>query len=105
MYYFLTMAKKDKGAQNNFAGDTVIRFEDVSFEYGQNKPILEEVSFTVRRGTKVTIMGQNGAGKSTIFGLILGAKHEGVVSAGDVGTHTPESGEIHIFNGSTVATA
>lgn len=75
-----------------FSGDTVIRFEDVSFEFGQNKPILEEVSFNVRRGTKVTIMGQNGAGKSTLFGLILG-------------DHIPESGEIHLTNGASVATA
>ena len=53
--------------------ETIIRFEDVSFEYGPNKPILDEVSFNVRRGTKITLMGQNGAGKSTIFGLITGA--------------------------------
>src|SRR5438105_4377331 len=81
-----------------FAGDIVVRFEEVSFEYGHNKPILEEVSFTVRRGTKVTIMGQNGAGKSTIFGLILGADHEGSAQGG-VGTHKPESGEVFIVNG------
>ena len=75
-----------------FAGDTVVRFEGVSFEWGHNKPILEEASFTVRRGSKITLMGQNGAGKSTIFGLILGE-------------FTPGSGEIHIENGATVATA
>ncbi|MDQ5954641.1 MAG: ATP-binding cassette, subfamily er 3 [Patescibacteria group bacterium] len=53
--------------------ETILRFEKVSFEYGHNKPILDEVSFPVRRGSKITIMGQNGAGKSTIFGLITGA--------------------------------
>lgn len=51
-------------------GETILRFEKLSFEYGHNKPILDEVSFSVRRGSKITIMGQNGAGKSTIFGLI-----------------------------------
>lgn len=86
------MAKGSKSKQNEFSGDTIVRFEDVSFEWGQNKPILEEVSFNVRRGTKVTIMGQNGAGKTTLFGLILG-------------DHKPESGDIHITNGATVATA
>ena len=65
-------AKPSKYAKNEFAGETIIRFESVSFEYGHNKPILEEASFTVRRGTKITLMGQNGAGKTTIFGLILG---------------------------------
>ncbi len=52
------------------AGESIIRFEKVSFEYGHNKPILDEVDFSVRRGMKMTIMGQNGAGKSTIFQLI-----------------------------------
>lgn len=52
--------------------EVILRFDDVSFEYGVNKPILDEVSFPVRRGSKVTIMGQNGAGKSTIFSLIRG---------------------------------
>jgi ATPase subunit of ABC transporter with duplicated ATPase domains len=75
-----------------FTGDTVVRFDEVSFEWGHNKPILDEVSFSVRRGTKVTIMGQNGAGKTTLFGLILG-------------DYKPESGEIHLAQGATVATA
>ena len=52
---------------------TILRFENVSFEYGQNKPILDEVNFTVRENSKITVMGQNGAGKSTIFGLITGS--------------------------------
>ena len=52
--------------------EVILRFDKVSFEYGHNKPILDEVSFPLRRGAKITIMGQNGAGKSTIFGLIMG---------------------------------
>lgn len=50
--------------------EVILRFENLNFEYEQNKPILEEVSFTVRKNSKITIMGQNGGGKSTIFGLI-----------------------------------
>jgi len=72
--------------------ETVLRFEDVSFEWGHNKPILDEVSFNVRRGNKVTIMGQNGAGKTTLFALILGDSK-------------PEAGEIHTTNGASVAIA
>lgn len=53
--------------------DTILRFEEATFEYGPNKPIITEVNFAIRRGAKVTIMGQNGAGKSTLFGLITGA--------------------------------
>lgn len=93
-----------KNRPNEFAGDTIIRFDEVSFEYGHNKPILEEVSFTVRRGTKITLMGQNGAGKTTIFGLILGADS---FVGGGTNEHgeKPESGEIFITNGATIATA
>jgi ATPase subunit of ABC transporter with duplicated ATPase domains len=73
-------------------GETIIRFEKLSFEYGHNKPVLQEVDFVVRRGAKITLMGQNGAGKSTIFGLIMG-------------TLSPEAGTVNIVKGLTVATA
>lgn len=53
--------------------DVAVRFNKVSFEYGHNKPILDEASFALRRGTKITLMGQNGAGKSTILNLITEA--------------------------------
>jgi ATPase subunit of ABC transporter with duplicated ATPase domains len=49
-----------------------LRFEEVSFSYGHNHPILKEASFSLRRGMKVALMGQNGAGKSTLFKLIMG---------------------------------
>jgi ATPase subunit of ABC transporter with duplicated ATPase domains len=52
--------------------ETILRFEKVTFGYSENNPLMTEVDFLVRRGTKTTIMGQNGAGKSTIFGLITG---------------------------------
>src|SRR3990172_2589841 len=53
------------------ANDNVIlRFNKVTFDYGHNKPILNEAVFSLRRGSKLALMGQNGAGKSTIFALI-----------------------------------
>lgn len=72
--------------------ETVVRFHNVSFEHGPKRPILEEVNFAVREGAKLTLMGQNGAGKSTIFGLITRALE-------------PEAGEIHITHGLSIATA
>lgn len=62
--------------------DVILRFNKVSFEYGQKKPILHEVDFSVRRGAKITLMGQNGAGKSTIFQLIDGKlkPHSGAIT-------------------------
>ncbi|MBI3634206.1 MAG: ABC-F family ATP-binding cassette domain-containing protein [Candidatus Yonathbacteria bacterium] len=71
-------------------GEAIIRFENVSFEYGHNRPILNEVFFPVRSGSKLTLMGQNGAGKSTIFGMITGELK-------------PESGDIHIVRGVSIA--
>lgn len=51
--------------------ETVISFKNVDFYYEfANKPILEEANFNIRNGAKITLMGQNGAGKSTIFKLI-----------------------------------
>ncbi|KKR23759.1 MAG: hypothetical protein UT53_C0008G0014 [Candidatus Yanofskybacteria bacterium GW2011_GWD2_39_48] len=73
-------------------GEAIIRFEKVSFDYGHNKPILREVDFSVRREMKMTIMGQNGAGKSTIFQLITrGLK--------------PESGTVSTVPNLTIAIA
>lgn len=72
--------------------ESVIRFEQVSFEYGHNKPILEEVDFSLRRGMKMAVMGQNGAGKSTLFSLMTGERK-------------PTDGEINRSYGMKVALA
>ncbi|MEK9154986.1 MAG: ABC-F family ATP-binding cassette domain-containing protein [Patescibacteria group bacterium] len=73
-------------------GDVILRFNNVSFSFGNNKPILNEATFSVRRGSKITLMGQNGAGKSTIFQLITKSLE-------------PEAGTVIISNGLTIATA
>jgi ABC-type Mn2+/Zn2+ transport system ATPase subunit len=70
--------------------EVVLRFEDLSFEYNHAKPILDEVSFSVRKGSKITIMGQNGAGKSTIFSLITKGLE-------------PTDGLIHLGRGQSVS--
>lgn len=48
----------------------VIRFEDVSFHYDPDRPILKGVSFEVPAGKTVAIVGPTGAGKSTISRLL-----------------------------------
>ena len=75
-------------AENN----VVARFEGVSFGYNKENPLLDEASFSIRENTKITLMGQNGAGKSTIFKLITGDLK-------------PDRGTIHLSLGATVATA
>ncbi len=54
------------------SNETVISFKSVDFSYDPRKPILEDVSFNIRKWNKITIMWQNWAGKSTIFKLING---------------------------------
>ncbi len=70
----------------------IIVFKDVSYEYNATRPILKEANFVVRRGAKLTLMGQNGAGKSTIFSLITNDLH-------------PDEGDINIEPRTTIATA
>jgi ATPase subunit of ABC transporter with duplicated ATPase domains len=72
--------------------EVIVRFNKSSFEYGHNKPILDEADFSVRRGSKIALMGQNGAGKSTIFQIITGDLH-------------PESGSVSVADGLTIAVA
>ena len=48
----------------------VIEFENVEFSYGR-ETVLHDVSFSIDRGEKIAIVGETGAGKSTIAKLIL----------------------------------
>jgi ATP-binding cassette subfamily F protein 3 len=74
------------------SAETIIKFEKVSFGFSHEKVILDEVSFSVRKGMKVALMGQNGAGKSTLFKLLTGGLQ-------------PDSGEIFVDKHMKVATA
>lgn len=73
-------------------GDTILRFENVDFGFTLNRLLLEEANFSVRDGMKVTIVGQNGAGKSTIFKLIMKEL-------------SPKNGKVHTTQGAHIAIA
>lgn len=61
-----------------------IRFENVTFSYPKSeKKVLDNISFEVREGEKVSIVGLNGAGKSTVVKLLCRLYH-------------PNSGTIYI---------
>lgn len=49
----------------------MIAFQNVSFAYGET-PVVENLSFTIKKGETVGLIGANGAGKSTIMKLMLG---------------------------------
>jgi ATP-binding cassette subfamily B multidrug efflux pump len=48
-----------------------VAFEDVSFRYEPDKPLLENLSLTVRPGQTIAIVGPTGAGKTTLVNLLL----------------------------------
>lgn len=64
-------------------GDVVL--SHVTFGYG-DKPVLRDFSMTVREGEQVTLIGRTGAGKSTVFRLLLGLyrPEAGIITIGGV---------------------
>ena len=49
-----------------------IRFKSVNFSYVEGRQILNDVTFSINKGEKVALIGETGAGKTTIINLILG---------------------------------
>ncbi len=48
-----------------------VRFEDVSFAYGNGHPVIDQLNLTIRPGEKIGLIGRSGAGKSTLVNLLL----------------------------------
>ena len=63
-------------------GEAFVEFRNVTFGYDERK-ILKQLSFQVKQGERVTLMGRTGAGKSTILKLLLGL-------------YEPQEGEVQI---------
>jgi len=51
-------------------GEGRVRFEGVSFAYGQGRPVLEDVELELEPGTNVALIGHTGAGKTTLASLV-----------------------------------
>ncbi|UFJ39486.1 ABC transporter ATP-binding protein [Brevibacillus humidisoli] len=50
----------------------LLQFDDVWFSYTPEEPLLKAISFAVRPGERIALLGHNGAGKSTLSHLMLG---------------------------------
>ena len=71
-----------------------VEFAHVTVGYGE-KPVLKDLSMTVRQGEQVTLVGRTGAGKSTVFKLLLGLypPQHGTVTIGGVDVSTIPDGQ------------
>jgi len=64
--------EETKEESNNTYNEPLLELQNVKFAYNENKQILKDISFKVNKGEMVSIVGRNGAGKSTITKLICG---------------------------------
>jgi ATP-binding cassette subfamily B protein len=48
-----------------------ISFENVNFGYSEDEPVIKDLSFKVKKGEKIAIVGETGAGKTTIVKLLM----------------------------------
>jgi ABC-type transport system involved in Fe-S cluster assembly fused permease/ATPase subunit len=75
-HMFDLMLKKPKVEDHDDAdtlmlSDAEIKFTDVSFAYDIKRPIIKNISFTIKSGQKVAVVGESGSGKSTLVKLLF----------------------------------
>lgn len=90
-YYnkYFDLSEDEQGKKEDIPESFDIEFKDVWFKYpGTDRNILKGLSFKVEKGQKISIVGKNGEGKSTMIKLLLGL-------------FTPDKGDI-LINGKTL---
>ena len=82
---FLGQPERERPAERKAAARGDVVLAHVTFGYGE-KHVLNDFSMTVRQGEQVTLVGRTGAGKSTVFKLLLGLyqPQAGTVTIGGV---------------------
>lgn len=74
--YFIAMDEKpqltDKpDAEVLKVGEGRVEFSDVNFAYEEGQPVLKNISFTLKPGSKTALVGESGEGKTTITNLLM----------------------------------
>lgn len=85
----LPLADVEPAHPQTLGADIAIAFDDVTFGYAPEAPVVNNVSLTVAAGERVAVVGPSGDGKSTLLRLLLRL-------------HRPQSGEISI-GGTSIA--
>lgn len=71
-YEFMNMEEDNKGEERTISPQFGnIEFQQVSFAYQKDKPVIENVNLIFPKGSKTALIGKNGSGKSTIIDLLL----------------------------------
>ncbi|WP_315968533.1 ABC transporter ATP-binding protein/permease [Campylobacter hyointestinalis] len=82
VYEELQYSPPKEGDQNiNFKSEIVLN--NISFEYIASKPVLKNISLSIKKGEKIAFVGESGGGKSTLVDLIIGL-------------YIPNKGEIYV---------
>jgi len=104
------------GARDLAVTDGAVRFEGVSFAYGEGRPVLRDVSIAIEAGQTVALVGPSGCGKTTLVSLLerLHAPTAGriLVDGADLRGCTQKSlrrqvgsvmQDVHLFNDTLLA--
>lgn len=60
---------QDKSLPQNIKGD--FRLENVDFSYDKNKPLIEDLNFSLKSGQRLAVVGPTGCGKTTLINLLM----------------------------------
>lgn len=97
---FLALSEKETGSAAAKKSDLCISVNEVNFAYTADTPVLENISLNIREGEHVTLTGRTGAGKSTLFKLLMGLyrpQKGSVRIMGREASDIPDSEKRHLF--------
>lgn len=96
---FLALSERETGSATE-KSDLCISVNEVDFAYTAGTPVLENISLNIREGEHVTLTGRTGAGKSTLFKLLMGLyrpQKGSVRIMGREASDIPDSEKRHLF--------